>query len=407
VIAAGAIAVVAVGLEAAIAIRRAAHHVLHFTGQPIDIGYVILATALVAGLVGGGLLLVAAWRNGRTVLPGVVTLILVLFVLERATLVNGSLLTGPQMDTYDNRLALTPAQAFLLAQPGIEHERVLTFGDHANRQGFQGLRQVDGYQAIYPLAYHDFFGALTAPGLEANPARWNAFHKWGGRAYAFYPQIDPELTSLAGARWLYVVGDSLPTVPGIVERFRDGNVRVFENPAAFPRAFIVGRSETVADTPAMLRKLRDARLDELRGTAWLTARQAKAPHGTSPYPGMASLPFDGQAGPAGTATITLDTPDRVEMDVQPTRPGVLVLSDADAPGWVAEVDGQAAPIYTVDAAFRGIALPAGARHVVFRYGPGFTYVGLLIAALGLLVAIPWIWFTGRRRASAARTPVAR
>ena len=52
------------------------------------------------------------WRHN-----GLSITLLVLFLLERATLVNGSLLTGPQIDTYDNRLALTSAQAFLLRQP--------------------------------------------------------------------------------------------------------------------------------------------------------------------------------------------------------------------------------------------------------------------------------------------------
>jgi hypothetical protein len=335
--------------------------------------------------------------------PGVVTGLLVLFLFERATLVNGQLLTGPQMDTYDNRLALTPAQAFLQRQPGIEHQRVLTFGDHANRQGFQGLHQVDGYQAIYPVAYHDFFGAMTAPGLATSPARWNYFHKWGGRAYAFFPDVDPELTSLAGARWLYVVGNEVPTVPGVVERYTDGNIHVYENPSAFPRAFVVGRSQTVTDTDALLQQLVEASLDDLKGTAWLTLDQDARPHGTSlpplPRGPGGALVSDGKAGPAGTATITVDTPDRVELDVsvRPDGSGVLVLADTDAPGWVAEVDGRQTPIFTVDGAFRGIAVPSGATHVVFRYGPGFTYVGLLIAAIGCLVAVGWIWLVGWRR----------
>jgi hypothetical protein len=49
--------------------------------------------------------------------------------------------------------------------------------------------------------------------------------------------------------------------------------------------------------------------------------------------------------------------------------GFLVISDALTPGWLATVDGEDAPIFPVDVAFRGIALPPGEREVVLRYSP--------------------------------------
>ena len=47
-------------------------------------------------------------------------------------------------------------------------------------------------------------------------------------------------------------------------------------------------------------------------------------------------------------------PDRVEVEVDSTQPGVLVLHDAYYPGWFVEVDGQPAP-----AAARQRAVPRG------------------------------------------------
>ena len=385
----GALVLAPFAIEAAIALRRAGSHLLHFAERPIDVGYVLVALAMLVGVVGGAVLIVALWRRRSVAVGPLLAGLALLFLVERATLSNGLPLFGPFISTFDDRLALTPGQAYLLGQPDIGIQRVLTFGDHANRMAFQGLRQVDGYQAIYPLAYHGFFGEMTAPGLDANPARWKYFHLWGARAYAFSNAVDPELVSLAGARWLYVVGDGVPTVPGIVERFHDGGVTVYENPAAFPRAVLVGAVDVAPDQAAALDRLGAASLDDLHGRAYMTSEDVAR------SPAVAAVGA-AQPGPAGSAIVTGETPDRIELDVRADRPAVLVLFDVWAPGWVAEVDGRTVPIAQVDGAFRGIAVGTDARHVVVRYSPGFTYLGFIVATLAAIAAVAWIWFAGRR-----------
>jgi Protein of unknown function (DUF6044) len=384
----GAVLLVPFGIEAAVAARRAGSHLLRFAGTPLDVGYVLITIAMVAGVLGGALLLAAVWRRRPVAAAPLLVALACLFLVDRVALSNGGPLLGPFIGTFDERLALTPGQAFLLGQPGIATQRVLTFGDHANRMAFQGLRQVDGYQAIYPVAYHGFFGEMTAPGLDANPVRWRYFHLWGARAYAFSPMVDPELVSLVGGRWLYVVGDGEPTVPGIVDRFRDGDVTVYENPAAFPRAILVGAVDVAPDRATVLDRLGGASRADLAGWAYLAAADA----------GQLRPVLDGGTpGPAGTVTVTSETPDRIELDVRADRPAVLVLFDTAAPGWIAEVDGERTLMTTVDGAFRGIAVDPSARHVVFRYGPGFTVLGFIAAGIAAVLAVGWVWLVGRRR----------
>ncbi|MGH2407930.1 MAG: hypothetical protein ACRDF7_07635 [Candidatus Limnocylindrales bacterium] len=74
------------------------------------------------------------------------------------------------------------------------------------------------------------------------------------------------------------------------------------------------------------------------------------------------------------------------IDLLADRPGVLILTDTWAPGWVAEVDGVRAPILRVDEAFRGVLVGSGPHHVAFTYAPGFTYLGFALAAAALVVA---------------------
>lgn len=357
---------------------------------PVDAGWLLGGAGVALGILAGAGLLTILIRGRRSFAGPVLVAGAAILIGERALLSNGSPLFGNDIGTFDDHLALTPAQAFLRAQPGIAGERVLTFGDDANRMAFQGLRQVDGYQAIFPLAYHDLFGALIAPGLARDQGLARYYGSWGARAYAFRPEVDPEIVDLAGARWLYVRDGTTPTVPGLVEAYRDADVTVYQNPGAFPRAFLTGAIEVRADQPALFAALAAATADELRRTAFVTPVDLDRLG-----PRAAAIPRTIQGAPAGSASIVQDDPDQVAVDVEATSPGVLVLADAWSPGWVAEVDGRRAPIAQVDGALRGIAVDAGSRRVVYRYAPGFTAVGAIGAAIALVLLVVWTWWIGR------------
>jgi uncharacterized protein DUF6044 len=372
------IALAPVVVQAAIATRQALLRVPQFNGADRrDVGWVLAAGGLAITVIGAAMLLAALIRSRGRAVPLVLVAALVLLVGDRALLANGAPLLGPSISTVDESLALTPGQGYLLAQPGIAGQRVLTFGDNVNRMAFQGLLQADGYQAIYPLTYHGFFGAMTAPGLAADPARYRYFHSWGARAYAFGPGVDPELVALVGARWLYVRGGAgPPTIPDLIERFRSGDVTIYEYPSAFQRAFVVGAVEPVGDQAAVLARMAGATLAELSGRAFVSGQDPTV------LPLIGAVP-----APAGSANIVVDRPDRIEIDVRADRPGLVVLTDIMEPGWTADVDGTPASIATVDATFRGVVVSPTSHRVVFRYAPGFTYVGFAVAAVALLVML--------------------
>ena len=79
----------------------------------------------------------------------------------------------------------------------------------------------------------------------------------------------------------------------------------------------------------------------------------------------------GQAGPARPARLVSYGAQRVEVEVPPGEPGLLVLTDSYFPGWEATVNGKPAKVLATDVAFRGVLLGAGESHVVFSYhSPG-------------------------------------
>lgn len=383
-------------IQAAIAARQALLRLPRFdAADQRDVGWVLAASGLAISLIGGALLLAVLIRGRVRALPLVLAAVVALLAGDRALLATGAPLLGPNISTFDESLALTPGQSFLLAQPGIAGQRVLTFGDNVNRMGFQGLLQADGYQAIYPLTYHGFFGTMTAPGLAADPARYRYFHSWGARAYAFGPGVDPELVALVGARWLYVRGAGPPTIPGLIERFRSGDITIYEYPDALPRAFVVGAVESLGGQAAVLERMAGATLAEFAGRAFVSADD----------PAVAPL-VGAVPAPAGSASIVVDRPDRVEIEVRADRPALVVLTDVMEPGWTADVDGTPASIATVDGTFRGVVVSPTSHRVAFTYAPGFTYAGFalaVIALLALLVMAGGIWVR-RRRDSEAQGP---
>jgi Protein of unknown function (DUF6044) len=368
------------------------------------LGWALLLLAL---LVGSAVLVTAAaalWRtrggNDRARGGALVVLAgLFLFLLagERAVYAHGERFVGPYIEGWAANLGLTPGQAFILEQPGADRDRVLSFGENPNRMGAVGLLQADGNQAIYPVTYHDLFGALIRPQLDMDPAAATYFDDWGNRAMTFGPNVDPELVALVGARWLYVRGEEVPTVPDAVPRFRDGEVTVYEVPSVLPRAFVAGAVSIQPGPDQVLGALAAADLATLRGTAFVVEGADADVLGAVPRATGAE---------ARDATILSMTPDRVEIDVRTDGPAVLVLTDVAAPGWIAERDGAEVPIATVDRAFRGVAVDGSTSRVVFRYVPVFTYLGFVAAGVALLAALVWAWLVRRsdgRRATASST----
>ena len=383
-----AVLVVAVGEVVA---RR---HDLRDLATPA-VGWLLLAGALLLGvvaLVAGGWALLRGRRARAGAVAGSLGIALVLVLVgERALYAWGERLTDEPAyrGTWAQTLAITPAKQFLLDQPGIGVDRVLSFGGSANQVAAAGMLQVDGYQSLYPETYHRLFGELIAPSLVDDPFHATYYGAWGNRAITFGPAVDPELVALVGARWLLVHDGSVPTVPGLVERFSDPSGTVYEVPDLVPRAFVAAGIEVAADTDALVKALGAADLASLRSTAYVTsAASADLPPGGAP-PGVATTP-------AGSAAISEYTPDRVVVEVHADRPGVLVLTDVMAPGWVADVDGVRVPVATVDLAFRGVPVNAGTTQVVFRYQPGFTYAGFAIA-VGALVLTAVLALAIRRR----------
>jgi hypothetical protein len=147
--------------------------------------------------------------------------------------------------------------------------------------------------------------------------------------------------------------------PRLIERgavqLTEGTVRVVEATGALPRAFVVPCVAWAKDEEAALATLLavdPAQVAVLLGDGEDRCDEALGPRG-------------------GGATITRYSPDQVELSAQ--GPGVLVLTDAHYPGWVAELNGAPTPIHRAELSLRGVLLPPGAHTLTFSYRPAWAW----------------------------------
>jgi hypothetical protein len=167
-----------------------------------------------------------------------------------------------------------------------------------------------------------------------------------------------------------------------------GEFYVHERPQPAPRAFVVPELVVLADDDAVLQALA-SRDFAPRRQAYVTAAAAAAG-------GLAAHRVD--PGAARAVRFVVDTPNRVELTVEPGRAPWLVLADTWLPGWSATVDSAPAAIHCVDHALRLIELPElpdRACHVVCTYTPPGLTLGSWLCAGAALALCLW-WFATRR-----------
>lgn len=140
-------------------------------------------------------------------------------------------------------------------------------------------------------------------------------------------------------------------------------------------AFLVGQARS-APRRAVLDSIHGRRPFDPSRTALVEGPCGQCPAGAPP-------------GSGGDVTAARFSPSSVDVRVRARRPAVLVVSQADFPGWSARVDGHSARLMRADGVLTGVALPAGAHHVEMTYRAPGLRLGAAISALALLALAVW------------------
>jgi hypothetical protein len=155
----------------------------------------------------------------------------------------------------------------------------------------------------------------------------------------------------------------------------EGEVNIYQNLHAFPRAFIVHRALPADGMDAAVALMKDAGFDpasEAVVESDLTGEQTSAL--------SASPESDGSA-----VELLRHADTEVDLRADMENAGLLVLGDTYYPGWKAYVDGENVPIYPTDVALRSVYLEPGEHTVEFRYDPASFAIGWKISMAALFV----------------------
>jgi hypothetical protein len=89
-------------------------------------------------------------------------------------------------------------------------------------------------------------------------------------------------------------------------------------------------------------------------------------------------------GPEARARLQVlqDDPERLRIEVETDRRGHLVVSDAEAPGWRARLDGEPVAIERANTMFRAVAVPPGRHELEMTYLPSSVIAGFALSLLG-------------------------
>ena len=179
--------------------------------------------------------------------------------------------------------------------------------------------------------------------------------------------------------------DSKPAPNG---RFiaRAEGLLLYENPNAFPRAFVIGNAIFTGDEKESLGLLRSPGFDPKTSAIVLASRSLDGSPGLAP---STMIP----------AHIIEEHRNSLKVESETETDGWLVISDTYYPGWKASIDGQPTEIYRANHTMRAVKLAAGRHMVSFVFAPPILRIASYIALVALAASVLMIaagWFMNRR-----------
>jgi hypothetical protein len=247
-------------------------------------------------------------------------------------------------------------------------------------QGFVPFQidDIGGYASVYPKRYGEFIHLSQHgqhAGLPERMQRWMPLN-----------QVGSPLLDIIDTKYILAPKDQQPDLPGYPLVY-DGEIKIYENPHAFDRAFFVARHQAAKSRQEALALLRTF---SRRDFAESVILETDAIH---------QAPADPK-GPPPEAKIRVISwqSNRIELEVDSTGSGFVVVGDNYYPGWKAAVDGREATLFRANYIMRAVAVQKGRHRIEMAFSPPVVLAGLYTTMVGwpLLLAC-WLAAGIRKR----------
>jgi len=264
---------------------------------------------------------------------------------------------------------------------------------NANFELVERIRGTSGYETLSLQRYAEFCAFLETGAEPSQDLPFTGALRWTSDS------LHPQMLNLLGAR--YIVDD-----PGrelypeqappneMPKKFKlrkvfSGELTIYENPNAAPRAFYASNVEVIHERRTVLERLADRSFD-YRKTIILEEEPRPLPAPTEP-PAKASAP---------EVVVKPQNEREIHVLVDVPTPGFIFLNDIYVPGWQAWVDGNPSPIYRADYLFMAIPVNAGKHSIEVIYRPwGFSAGKWILLLSAVPISLSLAFDFARRRAA--------
>ncbi len=212
---------------------------------------------------------------------------------------------------------------------------------------YYGIHDTRSYDIATLLSRYRAFWRRADPGYE-------------DASYVTH-MANPDLRWLQRAGVRYFVTPVGSSRPGTVPEISLEGVTISSVPGARPFAYVAQSVQTV--------------------TAMSSALDALTANPDGP------VVVEGGAGRAATGEVTVRSrnPERIELALNASAPGTLVVLQDYTKDWVASIDGTQTAIHPADVTFQSVDVPAGSHRVVLSYAPASVGLGAVLSLVGLLL----------------------
>lgn len=214
---------------------------------------------------------------------------------------------------------------------------------------YYGFSSIEGYDPLYIQRFGEFLRSAEKGEFaeaERSVARLSKRGKYTNRVLdllgvnlIFHPIADTNQT------WAYPVWQDKNRFSLV---YQDDKFQLFQNNLALPRASLFYDFEVIKDNKKIINRFYSDDFDFRKKTI------------------LEEKINDLKQG-EGKAKILEYTPNKVKIEVETDKQGILFLSDNYYPGWKATINGVEAKIYRADYSFRAVVVPEGRSMVEFTY----------------------------------------
>jgi hypothetical protein len=260
--------------------------------------------------------------------------------------------------------------------------------------GFWNTPSADCYAGIAPRWYVEVWGDHNRPGSVMSTLTELDLN-------AKTLTVNPELPRVLAAFGVTHLVSAYPQQGSSLELLRHvGSAYIYRIPDA-ARVRVVPRARAVAtDAEAAAHLLNPGfnPADEILAHDLTTPIAPRAPSSSVGPP----------SGARRHAVITNEDSRELVIDTETPEDGFLLLADTYYPGWSADIDGAATPIFRANVSVRGIQVPAGRHRVRFVYAPVAVRRGFWISVIALSILIIWAgaaYLRARQSPSEPQNPI--